>query len=84
MFQVKIARFCQVSGKCDACYWIYERQQILHSEKDLKELRKFCVVHKTFIEAERKVYMNKRQLAQQSPHLYMSLIIDGKYFLEFN
>lgn len=76
--RVKITRYCQVCGKCNACYWIYQRQETLNCEKDLKELRKFAIVHKTFIEAERQVYMTKRQLAQQFPSLYMSLIIDGK------
>lgn len=82
--QVRITRFCQVCGKCDPCYWIYERQEILNSEKDLHELRKFSVVHKSFIEKERKVYMNKRQLAQQYPSLYMSLIMDGMQLINSN
>lgn len=76
--RVTITRFCQVTGKCDTCYWIYDRQEHLGSSVDLQNLRKFAVVHKTMIEQERRVYMNKRQLAQMHPNLYMSLIIDGK------
>ena len=75
---MRITRFVQVTGKCDACFWIYDRQEKLRSEYDLKELRKFAVVHKAFIEKERKVYMNKREMAQQYKSLYMSIIMDGK------
>lgn len=77
--RVTITRFCQVTGKCDPCYWIFERQEQLHSAKDIQELRQFSVVHKVMIEQERAAYMNKRQMAQLHPTLYMSLIIDGKW-----
>lgn len=77
--RVKLARYCQVTGKCHACYWIYERQELLGCAKDIQDLRKFTVVHKTMVEQERRVYMNKRQMAQLRPDMYWSLIIDGKY-----
>jgi hypothetical protein len=75
--KVRITRFCQVCGKCATCHWIYERQEIFKSEEDLSNIKYLASVHKILIEMERGVYINKRQLAQDHPELYMSLIIDG-------
>jgi hypothetical protein len=74
---VKITKFIQVTGKCSCCHWLYERQEHFRSENDLRAIRYFANVHRILISKERSVYMYKRQLAQKSPDLYMSLIIDG-------
>jgi hypothetical protein len=74
---VKLTRFCQVTGKCNTCHLLYERQEYFRSERDLEAIRYFANIHKILIEMERGIYIYKREQAQKFPHLYMSLIIDG-------
>jgi hypothetical protein len=74
---VTLTKFCQVSGKCSTCHWLYERQEVFKSEKELEAIKYFASIHKVLIQMERSVYMRKRQLAQERPDLYMSVIIDG-------
>ena len=74
---VTLTKFCQVSGKCSACHWLYERQEMFRSAKDLESIKYFASIHKILIEMERKEYVRKRELAQEHPDLYMSVIIDG-------
>ena len=74
---VTISQYCQVSGKCYSCHALYERQEIFACEADLEAIRKLASVHKLTSEMQRAAYMKNRQLAQERPDLYMSLIIDG-------
>ena len=74
---VTLTKYCHVSGKCSACHWLYERQEVFRSANELDTIRYFANVHKVMIEMERSTYMKKRQQAQEHPNLYMSLIIDG-------
>lgn len=74
---VSISAFCHVSGKCYSCHSLYERQEVFTCEADLVDIRKLATIHKILIEMQRGAYMRNRQLAQERPDLYMSLIIDG-------
>jgi len=74
---VTVTKFCQVTGKCSACHWLYERQEVFRSEKELETIKEFASIHKIMIYKERGMYVHKRQLAQEHPELYMSLIVDG-------
>ena len=74
---VTISRYCQVSGKCFSCHALYERQEIFSCEADLEAIKKLSSVHKIMIEMQRGAYIGNRQLAQEYPYIYMSLIIDG-------
>jgi hypothetical protein len=74
---VSITKFCQVSGKCSTCHWLYERQEVFRSERQLEAIKYFANIHKILIQMERSSYVGKRQKAQERPDLYMSLIIDG-------
>ncbi len=74
---VTITKFCQVTGKCITCHSLYERQEIFRSERDLDSIKFFANIHKIMIEMEKETYVKKRQVAQENPELYMSLIIDG-------
>lgn len=74
---VTLTKFCHVSGKCSACHWLYERQEIFRSERELHVIKFFGSIHKIMIEMSRGIYMSNRQKAQDHPELYMSLIIDG-------
>lgn len=74
---VTISKFCQVSGKCYTCHSIYERQEVFKTSAELGDIRKLATYHKLLIEMQRYAYLKNRQLAQEQPDLYMSLIIDG-------
>ena len=74
---VTISQYCQVSGKCYSCHALYERQEVFTCQADLQAIRKLASIHKIMIEMQRASYIKKRQLAQEFPNLYMSLIIDG-------
>jgi hypothetical protein len=74
---VTITKFCQVSGKCKTCHWLYERQEVFRSERELESIKYFAAFHKIMIAMERGTYVRKRELAQDHPDLFMSLIIDG-------
>lgn len=74
---VTISKYCQVSGKCYSCHALYERQEIFTCEQDLQSIRRLATIHKIMIEMQRGAYIRNRQLAQERPDLYMSLIIDG-------
>jgi hypothetical protein len=74
---VTISKFCHVSGKCNTCHWLYERQEVFRSERDLEDIKYFASIHKIMIEIERGTYVKKRLMAQEHPSHYMSLIIDG-------
>ena len=72
-----ISKYCQVSGKCHSCASLYERQEVFYCEADLRKIRKLASIHKIMIEMQRAAYIRNRQLAQENPDLYMSVIIDG-------
>lgn len=74
---VTISDYCQVSGKCYSCHSLYERQEVFGCEEDLKCIRKLASIHKIMIEMQRGAYIKNRQMAQESPDLFMSVIIDG-------
>lgn len=74
---VTVTKFCVVSGKCTCCHELYRRQEVFRNQKELEVLKYFSSIHKITIELERGLYVKKRQLAQEFPHKYMSLIIDG-------
>lgn len=74
---VTVTKFCLVSGKCTTCHSLYERMEVFRDEKELEIIKSFANIHKITVEAERGCYMKKRQMAQEHPNLYMSLIIDG-------
>jgi hypothetical protein len=46
-------------------------------QADLQSIRKLANIHKILIEMQRGAYIRNRELAQQRPDLYMSLIIEG-------
>jgi len=74
---VTITKYCQVSGKCFTCHCLYERQETFRCEEDLRKIRKLSIIHKILIEMQRAAYKHNKNLAQERPDLYMSLIIDG-------
>ncbi len=55
----------------------YERQEIFRSERDLDSIKCFANIQKIMIEMEKGTHVKKRQVEQENPELYMSLIING-------
>lgn len=74
---VTITKFCVVTGKCNSCHLLYNRKEYFRNQKQLEAIKYFSSIHKITIQLERGLYVKKRQLAQDFPHKYMSLIIDG-------
>ena len=74
---VTITRYCHVSGKCETCHALYERQEVFKNKEELEQIRRLSAIHKIMIESNRLAYIQNRQLAQENKDLYMSVIIDG-------
>lgn len=78
---VTISQYCQVSGKCYSCHALYERQEIFTCEADLQSIRELATIHKIMIEMQRGAYIRNRQMAQERPDLFMSLIVVSRPLL---
>lgn len=74
---VTITKFTQVSGKCYTCHAIFDRQANFTCREELLDIKDLASIHKILIGMQRGQYIHNRQLAQEYPELYMSLILDG-------